>query len=358
MAWLTVSYVLWLFGGWFGLHHLYLRRDKQAFVWLCTFGGCFGLGWLRDLWRIPEYVDDCKETESNRLEFHQRVMRNPKPPFSIVRYGGELIMGNLFGYLVLMTMPADFVKEGLGNILSVYLPPLAVALGVYLVGNIGREKVTFKSCVIGAFCGVPWLIKDSNNIAVVPLLSAFAARWKGVSWRIHREKQQRLTWRLFKFGVLAGLYYSLWISAIYFNGTITTKDEETVLIRDAVNNFFKSPAWAETKDSLWKLYEFYNIHGWHKLWEELVEIFDPVGEKNAYKVLGVTSEMSQEEITSKYRKLAKQWHPDKHKDPAKKAEAQEKFIEIQTSYDVLSKLKTRRARKNKKSAENPNQTEL
>jgi DnaJ family protein C protein 22 len=50
-----------------------------------------------------------------------------------------------------------------------------------------------------------------------------------------------------------------------------------------------------------------------------------------------------------YKELVKKWHPDKEKDPAKKLEAQEKFIEIQQAYDTLSKIKTKRAHRNKKS---------
>ena len=56
MASVCVTYLLWLLGGWLGLHHFYLGRDKQALVWWCLPGGYFGLGWVRDLWRIPEYV--------------------------------------------------------------------------------------------------------------------------------------------------------------------------------------------------------------------------------------------------------------------------------------------------------------
>lgn len=33
-----VAYMLWLFGGLFGFHHIYLHRDRQAFVWWCTLG--------------------------------------------------------------------------------------------------------------------------------------------------------------------------------------------------------------------------------------------------------------------------------------------------------------------------------
>ena len=31
-------------------------RTTHAFLWACSFGG-FGIGWLRDLFRISEYVD-------------------------------------------------------------------------------------------------------------------------------------------------------------------------------------------------------------------------------------------------------------------------------------------------------------
>lgn len=61
---------------------------------------------------------------------------------------------------------------------------------------------------------------------------------------------------------------------------------------------------------------------------------------------------SEEEIKKSYKKLVKQWHPDKHMketDPDKKAEAQKRFIEIQEAYETLSSIKLKRARRNKKS---------
>jgi curved DNA-binding protein CbpA len=53
---------------------------------------------------------------------------------------------------------------------------------------------------------------------------------------------------------------------------------------------------------------------------------------------------TEEEIKARYKVLAKRWHPDKQKDPAKKLEAQEIFIEIQQAYE---KIKTKRAHWNK-----------
>ena len=51
-----VTYILWLLGGFLGLHLFYLRRDRHCFVWWATFGGYVGIGWFRDAFRIPEYV--------------------------------------------------------------------------------------------------------------------------------------------------------------------------------------------------------------------------------------------------------------------------------------------------------------
>lgn len=75
-----VTYILWLIGGFFGLHHIYLERDAQAFLWWCTFGGYAGCGWLRDIFHIPEYVADANEDKKfmekhiHRLRTHETVI--------------------------------------------------------------------------------------------------------------------------------------------------------------------------------------------------------------------------------------------------------------------------------------------
>jgi|SRR5438034_1794945 len=54
---------------------------------------------------------------------------------------------------------------------------------------------------------------------------------------------------------------------------------------------------------------------------------------NLYETLGVAKNASPDEIKKAYRKLARQYHPDRNPDD-KAAEA--KFKEVQTAYDVLS----------------------
>lgn len=53
--------------------------------------------------------------------------------------------------------------------------------------------------------------------------------------------------------------------------------------------------------------------------------------KDYYKILGVDRKASPEEIKKSYRKLAKEYHPDRNPEP----EAEEKFKEINEAYHVL-----------------------
>ena len=68
-----------------------------------------------------------------------------------------------------------------------------------------------------------------------------------------------------------------------------------------------------------------------------------------FQTLELNEDATEKEIKARYRELAKQYHPDREKDPAKKEAAAEKFVEIQKAYETLSQAKTRRAQASKKS---------
>jgi len=81
-----------------------------------------------------------------------------------------------------------------------------------------------------------------------------------------------------------------------------------------------------------------------------------------YKVLGLDSLATMDEIKAAYRALAMKYHPDRN--PGDKA-AEDKFKEIQTAYDVLeerkrlftAKLGGLRSQKTKTSAEDSDERE-
>ena len=63
--------------------------------------------------------------------------------------------------------------------------------------------------------------------------------------------------------------------------------------------------------------------------------------RDYYEFLGIERSASAADVKSAFRKLARQWHPDRHQDSGKK-EAEEKFKEIAEAYEVLSDDEKRR----------------
>ena len=68
-------------------------------------------------------------------------------------------------------------------------------------------------------------------------------------------------------------------------------------------------------------------------------VVKPMAERNPYEVLGVNRNASDGEIKRAFRKLARQYHPDRNQDDAG---AESKFKEVQAAYDSIGTSDARR----------------
>lgn len=128
-----IAYFLWLIGGALGLHHLYLGRDRQSFVWWATWGGFFGIGWLRDIFYIPYYVNlanqsyDTIEIAKNEERFRVR------PPWSTARFCGEVMFGSILGFVVQYAIPDELLQDkSVLSYILLLIGPFGTAIGEIL----------------------------------------------------------------------------------------------------------------------------------------------------------------------------------------------------------------------------------
>ncbi|KAK7605257.1 hypothetical protein V9T40_007115 [Parthenolecanium corni] len=347
---LIIAYFLWLVGGVAGLHHYYLGRDLHGFLWLCTLGGYFGFGWLRDVFHINEYVAEANEDQNYLKKIKEIVKKNKKPPFSTIRFTGMVLLAYYWSSLFHIAIPNDELA-GINWKWLYLLSPFFCALGVWAVGNVGLQKGGMKTPVIAAYLTFPLqlFMDESTAFTLMVLAAAYAFDTYEKEWRPKTKSDRNCLRRIMILGAAYLLFCSMWASYFYFNAKITDQDGEEIPVREAFYHFIKSPVWKDLKNSLIETWNYAQQHGWMETWRQVVEMSDPYGENNAYKVLGLTSMASQSEINSKCRTLSVRYHPDKVKNEDEKTTAQEKFYEVQQACEILSSNRVKRRRKNKRS---------
>ncbi|KAI4499428.1 hypothetical protein M0802_005324 [Mischocyttarus mexicanus] len=346
------AYVFWLFGGFFGAHHIYLGRDAHCFLYISTFGGYLGFGWLWDFFKIPSYVTDANDDPNFVQEFKRKVKVNRKPSFSTVRFTSANGVAYFWSEIYCSAIPADEIY-GINFRHLIILTPVIIALGVWVVGNIGREGGTIWAALIAAYLFYPTLyyIGDETTwVFLMGIASSLAFDTFSKEWNLKPKKKRGWIRRMFYLFLAITLYFSLIGSYLYFNATITDSEGEEIKLSDAIRHFLTSPIWLDLKASLKATWNQAVHQGFWATWAQIVDLSDPRGEINAYKVLELSPSASQNEITTKWRTLSRDNHPDKVKGTRKERQkAQERFMEIQQAYEILSKAKNRRQRRNRRS---------
>jgi DnaJ-domain-containing protein 1 len=88
----------------------------------------------------------------------------------------------------------------------------------------------------------------------------------------------------------------------------------------------------EKYHSDWTEDEFVGKKSFNKYDEEFRKLKQTSSFPDYYKILGIPKDSTQNEVKNQFRRLAKEWHPDKNPDPKTK----EKMAEINKAYEVLS----------------------
>jgi len=336
MASTLTAYLLWLFGGLFGVHHLYLRRDAQAFLW-CSTLGVFGLGWLRDVWYIPIYVAEVNDDPLYRSLLATKMQQEGHPrlfhSYKLSRFFAQCITGAfyyvLFGqaFYVLCT-DEEHGLPAFGVALPDVVPDLAASVGmsagIWIAGSTFRylrcdPRAVLSGCLLGRFLG-----GVLGQLALGILFSYWHCSWVRTPQRPWTVLQRLIT--LSAGGIV---YLGCWALIVFFlNFTILGDDgvEREVRVRDAVFHLCHSPVWRAAWSGLRTVHA---EHGWRGIWN----LLDLTGEAHAREIMGLPRGATQKEIKAAYRRLAREWHPDLNPDP----HAKRKMEELNAAHALLTR---------------------
>jgi DnaJ family protein C protein 22 len=138
-------------------------------------------------------------------------------------------------------------------------------LGVWVVGNIGRERGTPWLTIAVSYLSymTRWYFPDENVWLTATVFCAelvfdtFSKKWRRTP-RKRKSFMRRFSTLVF----CAVLYAALWSSYFYFNGKITDSNGDEIPVHEALHHFFTSPWWTDLKQSLYDTYQYAQHHGW------------------------------------------------------------------------------------------------
>ena len=368
---LSTAYILYIFGGTFGLHHAYLNRPNQALAWYTTLGLFGVVGMLRDLFKIPYYVSLCNDDQQQR-DVTARVRaanveaRGGIPPWSFGRIILMVIFGTYFGFLVscLVALPRK-EEDGSDNVLwwtnVVYglLRVFGCAIGIWLVGNMGDEMILttnnapkegektlqqYDEKQKGEFMRLTQWCTGSFILLNSPALGGIMYAVRKRRYRPTMAPQQSSTRRVWKHIVKCTVFSALMTIAIYNHGSINFNGHN-VYLSDAVKNAINSNFWKEFDWEQFRQQQQSSSGGGS---DYLKKAFDISGERAARRALGVGRYATYAEVRSAYKKLALKYHPDKVGADATEKEIKEtnqQFVKVQEAYDLLYGIEQDRKKK-------------
>ena len=309
------AYILWLCGGLFGLHHIYLGRDKQAVIWFATLGG-FLVGLVRDLFKMPEYVKEANFDADYLRALDKRRRRLLAPSFFFFRFLSSIGVSWLYGYFMLNCIPTELDSSPQMISLVKLTYPLVVALLVQLAGTEIPVKGRFRWSLLGSYLGFVINVGlNTNHVYISSILSALFLNWNAEwdkKYILERKKSSRLVKRVVRLSFYAVLIVSLTSLFVWNYGSLDV-DGKKVTIKDSIKNFLNSKELNQLFEGVRVLWNFYQAHGFVKLKNQLFYGYDPAEIAKAYATIELTERATQKELDDKCRALSRKWHPDKYK---------------------------------------------
>ncbi|KAL4217363.1 TM2 domain [Mactra antiquata] len=357
MANVTLTYILWLFGGIFGLHHLYLNRPQHCFIWTVTWGGMF-VGWLGEVALIKHYVDEANESKDFLEKMKVVKIHNPTPGFSIASLGSQFLIGHPLGNLLINAVPQYYTVEAwYGPYLSHVLGATGAAIGVYLASNIGPKETPLFKSLLAAIATLPtalFLYNRRNIYIVLCIIVASYVSSLDAKWVTKKKPKNLIGYLKMTSLVLCGVlvYCSLWTSNMYYNTRVNTLNGTKIPLREAVYNFMQTQPWDATRDAMYDMLPCLKMYSMEICQQQFLstvtELSDPHRDIWAISVLGFDKYPTQKQINSHCRKLSSKFHPDRftRANATEKENAEKKFLEIQKACGMLNKAKINRERKN------------
>lgn len=165
---------------------------------------------------------------------------------------------------------------------------ILLSAGIFMVGNLGREKGVFWHCLLAAYLTYPirYIIYDESYWLTFTLVaSALVFDYWSKDFDRAPKKRRSLKKRFFYLSVGVCIYLSVWVAFFYFNGKISDGDGEEIPVHEALHNFFASSWWTDMKQTLYDIYQYAQHHGWYEIYKQIIESLDVDGEQKAYKVI-------------------------------------------------------------------------
>lgn len=304
-------------------------------------------GWVRDFWKLPTYVKDANDDKVvlAMLGIKMQNQNGPSIFSNMHRLVAQVFFGAFYRGLIYCAIPWESSVMPYAALII----PLGTAFGTYMVSNVGRQKSPFIYSLLGAYIGEflmgepHLLLEESSSVFAAGVAMLFST----YGWEWRRQKETHLCCkRMMVVLMIYGVFIGLSGSFVYFNATVETEDGETIKVRDAIDNFFNSPAWQQIKTAfltlLGDIYESWRTGGFEDAWNKFKNLADIEGEDHAYDVLGLERGAPFKDVRKRYKELAREWHPDHHKGEEEKLKAQEKFMRYNDAYQTLEKIYKRK----------------